>query len=225
VTAALSVAASIALLVPASTAASAGQSDQLSGSASCAAGGTVALHTSVDAAGTEHGTAVVKGVSVRKWAGSLSLGADYGSGSGDVATYTAKSGRFVVSATAAGAQTHDALAAFFATSLKDGCVATLSQQKRAVVVTDGSSGLVVREGAKPLVGVLVVGTKRHRYQIDFTIKDGKKVERQRLVRTANSKGKLHAKAHAPRHLSPAAVVSVRATDLTKRNQPLVFTLG
>lgn len=225
-TAALSAAASIALLAPAATAAPAAQSDGLSGSASCATGGTLTLHTTVDVAGTEHGTAVVKGVSVTKWAGSLSLGADYASPPADgVSTYTAKGGRFAVSETAVGAQTHDAVATFFATGLKNGCLAGLVQQKHAVVVTDGGSGLVVREGAKPLVGVFVVGTKRHRYQLDFTIKDGKKVEHQRLVRTANRKGRLHAKARAPHHLSTAAVVSVKATDLTKHGRPLVFTFG
>jgi hypothetical protein len=226
VTAALSAAASIALLAPAATAAPTGQPDRLSGSVSCATGGTLALHSSVDSAGTEHGAAVVKGVSVKKWAGSLLLGDDAEApGVDDIVSYAAKGGRFAAHATAVGAQSHHVYAAFFGAGFKNACVGLVDETKGVAVVSDTNSGLVVREGAEPLAGILVVGAKRHRYQIDFTIKDGKKVEHQRLVRTANGKGKLHAKAHAPRHLTAAAQVSVKATDLTKRTQPLVFTLG
>ena len=222
-TAALSAAAFIALLTPAATAAPAGQ---LAGTVSCSTGGTLVLHTSVDAAGTEHGTAVVKGVAVKNWTGALYLGADSDTADTDQFTpYTAKGGRFAVSATEVGAQSNRAIGTFFGAGFRDACTAGIVQQGSVIVVSDGGSGLAVREGARPVVGAVIVGAKRHRYRLDFTIKDGKKVEHQRLVRTANRKGRLHAKAHAPHHLSAAAHVSVRVTDLTKHVQPLIFTLG
>lgn len=222
--AALSAAAAIVLVAPAANAAPAGQ---LTGTVSCSTGGTITLHTSVDAAGTEHGTAVVKGVTQRKWAGSLLLGDEItaSDAASDIAVYTAKGGRFAVSATAVGAQSRRAYAALFGAGFKNACVGVIGEDGDVMVATDTNSGLAVREGARPLVGAVVVGAKRHRYQLDFTIKDGKKVEHQRLVRTANRKGRVHVKAHAPHHLSAAAVVSVKVTDRTKHAQPLLFTLG
>lgn len=231
VTAALSAAASIALLAPAATAAPAGHPDRLTATASCDGGGQIKVVSSLDAAGVQHVKATVSGVKQQKWAGEVMPGFDMEAASdttiGDITSgvhkYVAKHGGFTGSAELANSHTLNALVLFMSHGLGTTCAASPIQQGMKYGAVGMADGLMVRFGAKPAVAAFTMAKRHHRYRVAFTVRTKAGVQHRTVVRTAKH-GEVAVVLHDVKRLPSFTRASVTITDLAKPKAPVSFTL-
>lgn len=230
-TAALSAAASIALLVPAATAAPAGHADRLTATASCDAGGQIKVVSSLDSAGVQQVKATVSGVKRKKWAGEVLPGFDAEAASdttfGDVASgihkYVAKHGGFTVTAEVTGSHTPNAIAYFVSHGADASCAAAPIQQGGKYAVIGTGDGLAVRLGPKPALAVFTAAERHHRYRIAFTVRSKAGVQHRTVVRTAEHR-QFDVVLHDVKHLPSFTKVSATITDLAKPGMPVSLSL-
>jgi len=230
VTAALIAAASIALTAPAARAVPASQ--RLAAVVSCDGGGQVRLVDSVDAAGTQHGNATVRGVKEKRWAGELVLG--HNAGDLDAAIddtepgmtkYVAKHGGFTTSAQLAGSKSPNAMGMFASNHARGLCFAgVMTMGDNRLGVTGMGEGLVVRTGPKPLIGVFALGQQHHRYRFAFAVRTKAGVKRWTIVRTATHKSRVQAAIRDAKHLPSFSTASVSITDLAMPGESTMFKL-
>lgn len=230
--AALIAASSIALIAPSAQAVLPAQ--RLTATTSCEGGGSTKVVSTIDAAGTQHGKATVRGVQQKHWAGELILGVDENNEdqalddiTSNMKKYVAKHGGFDTSDELANSSTPNAMGVFASKNAKGLCEAALVTQgedKFAAIGVD-SGVAVISSGPKARVLAFTLGEQHHRYRFTFTVHTKTGIKRWVIGRTVTHKfGGVQATVRNAWHLPSFTQVSVRITDLTKPGDPALVKL-